>query len=78
VSLQSYPSSPLAIRRFCGRCGCQLFWEYTEATHVTYITAATLDDPGRIKPEGHMWTSKRVPWLHTADDLPQSEREPEG
>ena len=75
---QSYTSSSFAIRKFCGRCGGQLIWEYTNGTPLAYFTVGTLDHPERIAPDGHIWTSVRVPWLHTADGLPESEKEPEG
>jgi hypothetical protein len=31
----------------------------------------TSDDPARVAPSSHYWESKRLPWVHFADDLPR-------
>ena len=36
-------------------------------------TLASLDDPERIAPALHMWTSSQLSWLEIADDLPRHE-----
>jgi transposase len=35
------------------------------------IIAGTLDDQSRFAPSMHVWSSRMVPWLHLADDLPR-------
>jgi hypothetical protein len=39
------------------------------------VTIASLDDPAAVRPDHHGWTSSRIPWFDTTDDLP---RYPEG
>ena len=75
---ESYNSSSFAIRRFCGRCGGQLFYEYTGGqTPPLWITVGSLDHPEALTPERHIFAADRVPWLHLADGLPRTEGEPE-
>ena len=75
---ESYNSSSFAKRCFCGRCGGQLFYEYTtEQTPPVWVTLGSLDHPERLTPERHIFVADRVPWLHFADGLPTTEGEPE-
>jgi hypothetical protein len=37
------------------------------------VTIASLDDPERIAPAFHMWTSSQVSWLEIDDQLPRHE-----
>ena len=75
---QSYISSSFAARSFCGRCGGQLFWNYTtEQTPPVWVAVGTLDHPELLTPERHVFAADRVPWLHMADKLPRSEGDPE-
>ena len=75
---ESYESSSFAIRKFCGRCGGQLFYNYTEGqTPAVWITVGTLDRPEALTPQRHIFVADSVPWLHFADGLPRTEGEPE-
>jgi len=66
-----YRSSPRSQREFCPRCGSQLaFREGAKALSVD-LNVGTLDDPGAVRPDRHIWTDNRVPWFETADDLPR-------
>jgi hypothetical protein len=65
-----YRSSPELRRGFCPTCGASIC-TMADGDAYVYITLAGLDDPARIAPALHMWTSSRVLWLEIADDLPR-------
>ena len=66
-----YASSAYAQRDFCGACGSALIFlsEYNEQ-HVE-ITIGSHGNPKIIEPSAHFWTSHRLPWFNTADELPR-------
>jgi hypothetical protein len=35
------------------------------------VTLASLDEPAVVRPSHHIWTSSRIAWFDTADDLPR-------
>jgi hypothetical protein len=35
------------------------------------VTLGSLDDPGAVRPDDHVWTRSQVSWLRVADDLPR-------
>lgn len=65
-----YESSPGAQRGFCGRCGTQISFSADYLPGFIDITIGSLDDPALVEPTLHYWTSRRLPWLHVADQLP--------
>jgi hypothetical protein len=66
-----YPSSQKAERLFCPTCGTQLvFREPAEPDHLD-VTVASLDEPAAVRPSHHIWTTSRISWFDTADDLPR-------
>jgi hypothetical protein len=66
-----YRSSAEAERLFCRACGTQLaFRALAEPAHLD-VTLASLDDPEAARPIHHIWTSSRIGWFDTADDLPR-------
>ena len=65
------PSSAQGQRRFCGACGTHiLFWTAAEP-EIVDINLVTLDHPGQVAPQYHIWTDSRIPWFDTADQLPR-------
>ena len=74
----SYKSSSFATRSFCGRCGGQLFYNYTtNQTPPVWVTVGTLDNPESIAPQRHVFSADGVPWVHMEDGLPRTEGDPE-
>jgi hypothetical protein len=66
-----HKSSDHGERRFCRDCGSLLtFWSRNSPQFID-ITTASLDNPGDHRPDRHIWTSGRLPWLRIDDDLPQ-------
>ena len=67
-----FRSSADLRRGFCATCGASIC-TIADGDTVVCVTLASLDDPARIEPELHMWTSSRVPWLVIDDELPRHE-----
>ena len=66
-------STPRVCRTFCKRCGTSLTNRNPSQPDEIVVNAATLDEPDRIVPEQHIWTSERLSWVALADDLPEKE-----
>lgn len=73
-----YRSSVRGQREFCSRCGTQIAYRPDSPAETIDVNSATLDEPGRVRPSHHIWTSSRIPWFDTADDLPRHEAEERG
>ncbi len=73
---RSYASSSNVVRKFCPHCGGQLIFQFTDESRLVYFTVGSLDRPESVKPEQHIWTSNRLPWLHMEDGLPENAEEP--
>lgn len=67
----SYWSTAQVCRTFCERCGTSLTNRSQSRPDEVVVNAASLDEPERIAPEQHIWTSERVRWIELADGLPQ-------
>ena len=67
----TYASSPEASRGFCPACGTQICFTASYIPGLIDITIGSLDAPEALAPALHYWDSKRLPWVHFADDLPR-------
>ena len=67
-------SSPGVTRRFCDACGTPLTYESERWPGEVHIHLGTLDDPGALSPQAHVYTDEQLPWLHLADNLPRFAR----
>jgi hypothetical protein len=54
---------------FCAACGSYLVFRDAEQPHIS-VNTASFDDPGAFPPRMHIYAQSRIPWFHTADDLP--------
>jgi hypothetical protein len=70
---RTHASSATGRRQFCGECGSYLVFHSTDRPEEVSINTASLDDPGAFPPRRHIFVESRIPWFHTADDLPRSE-----
>ncbi len=53
---------------FCGECGTYLWSKYHGAPgDALFVRAGTLDKPDSVKPDVHIFTRSKLPWL----DLPK-------
>ena len=51
--------------------GCQLFFRDASEPDWVNINTASLDHPGEVPPNHHIYTRSRISWFETADDLPR-------
>jgi hypothetical protein len=64
-------SSPIGERGFCADCGTQLTMHVTHQPDTLDFTIASLDEPGRVVPEFHLFFASRIRWFDTDDDHPR-------
>ena len=69
-----YASSPPVRRTFCSRCGTTLTYFHEKRPGDIDVATATLDDPTRIEPLGHIWMDDALPWEVRAHELPRHRR----
>ena len=69
----TYASSARARRTFCANCGSYMVFTTRECPAEVSINTASFDEPGAFPPTMHIFTESRIPWFHTADDLPRYE-----
>jgi hypothetical protein len=62
------------LRRFCGRCGSPLVSEAASRPGLAFIKAGTLDDPGWLAPQAHIWCQSSQPWVKIDPALPRFEK----
>lgn len=63
-----YESSPGTRRCFCPRCGSSVA-AMVDGDPMIDISIPTLDEPERVPPRHHDWTSSQLPWLWIDDGL---------
>ncbi|HVO47953.1 MAG TPA: GFA family protein [Steroidobacteraceae bacterium] len=63
-------------RRFCPKCGTQMFSEAESRPHLIFVRAGTLDDPEVARPAMTIWTSQAPSWACLSESLPRIERQP--
>jgi hypothetical protein len=69
-TLTEYRSSARVWRGFCAACGTCLSYR-REAGGDIDVTLATLDEPGSLAPQMHVWVAEKLPWVMISDGLPQ-------
>lgn len=67
---QRYDSSASCVRYFCSRCGAHMALTTDLSPESIDITLTTLDAPQQVRPNRHIWTQSRLPWLHLDEQLP--------
>lgn len=68
---REYATSETGRRHFCSTCGSNLFFTFSSSPDVIEVLIGVLDQPGRIEPTHHVWTSTQIPWFEVADSLPR-------
>lgn len=66
-----YPSSEIAERGFCPKCGATLTYRRLDREDTISIAAACFDDPNELTPGTHIFTKSRLDWVKLDDGLPQ-------
>ena len=64
-------SSSFGRRASCAECGTPLYMQVDHQPETTDFSVATLDDPGAIAPEFHIFWSSKVGWFNPGSDLPK-------
>ena len=66
-----YKSSSHGRREFCANCGSQIAFRSTDDEATIEINVGTLDEPGAVLPEYHVYCDSQISWFETVDDLPR-------
>jgi hypothetical protein len=66
-----YKSSEHGRRGFCATCGTQIVSTHDGYPNYYELTAGSLDDPGAVTLERHVFAPDRVEWLKLCDGLPR-------
>jgi hypothetical protein len=69
-------SGNTVTRAFCGRCGSTLWGWSSAMPDGRNLSAASLDDPRRFTPAGHIFIASAQPWDHLPPGAPQFDRMP--
>jgi hypothetical protein len=67
----SFASRPGVTRTFCSACGTPLTFETRDDPADIDVTTCSLDDPGSITPNDHVFASRMLPWADLKDGLPR-------
>ena len=57
----------------CKACGIALWSEYAGFAPLRFVRVGALDDPTAIKPDIHIYTRSKVPWVTLPPDVPAFE-----
>ena len=56
---------------FCERCGVYVWSRYAGAPgDFRFVRGGTLDNPDAVRPDVHIYTRSKVPWLQLPPDAP--------
>lgn len=62
-------SGPHDIYR-CRRCGVAVWSDYGNHPAIRFVRVGTLDDPGVLRPDMHIYTRAKAPWLKLPKGTP--------
>jgi hypothetical protein len=69
-------SGNTVTRRFCARCGSQLFSDSSGRPGLTVVRVGTLDDPSAVKPGTNIWVASAPSWACVDPALEQFDGAP--
>lgn len=64
--------------RFCAECGSPVYLTFSDMPDAFTIHAASLDDPGRYKPQAVTYAVRGHAWDHLDPALPKFQKMPQG
>jgi hypothetical protein len=70
-TLTRHASSDHGWRAFCAICGTHVSSGSSRYPNYVEVTVASLDRPGEVMPQRHVYWPDRVAWVRVADDLPR-------
>ncbi len=62
---------------FCPKCGTRMWHRNVADSEWVTIKVGTLDGAANISPRGHLWVSKKQPWIILDSDLPAFDTQPD-
>ncbi|MEO8115699.1 MAG: GFA family protein [Phenylobacterium sp.] len=57
----------------CTACGTALWSDYGGRPALRFVRVATLDDPGALPPDAHIFTRSKLPWVELGEAIPAFE-----
>jgi hypothetical protein len=69
VTMPTVSGSPHEIFR-CPTCKVALWSDYGRRRVLLFVRVSTLDKPHAIKPDAHIFTRSKVPWVGLPKDVP--------
>ena len=61
-------------KKFCNKCGCQMFSFNEGRPGLVRIHAGTVNELDKIKPQGDVWVSRKIPSIKTDKTLDQFQK----
>ena len=61
---------------FCPTCGTRILHRVQSTERALSVKAGTLDDTSDLRPDLHIWTRSKQPWVVLSEGTPCFEREP--
>lgn len=78
--LKSYTSTSEAGRAklgaFCPDCGTRIYHKPEWRKGFVSVKPGTLDDTGWLRPDMHLWTDSKQPWVTIPDGVKAYEKQP--
>ena len=72
VELTAGSGRPLDIYR-CPKCQTSVWSDYGRRPGLRFVRVGTLDDPGAVKPDAHIFIRSKQPWVALPEDVPSFE-----
>lgn len=69
ISMPTDSGRPHDIYR-CPKCQTALWSDYGRRGYLLFVRVGTLDEPGRITPDVHIFTRSKLAWVGLPDDVP--------
>jgi hypothetical protein len=69
VSVPTDSGRPHDIYR-CPQCRTALWSDYGKRPKLRFLRVGTLDEAASIKPDVHIFTRSKLPWVRLPDDMP--------
>lgn len=67
---RSFQSRPEVTRSFCPSCGTPLTYGRVDTPRTVDVTVCSLDEPGGVTPQDHVYHDGKLDWVRLADGLP--------
>lgn len=72
VSMPTDSGKPHIIHR-CPKCQTALWSNYGGREEIRFVRVGTLDEPGALPPDVHIYTRSKLPWVRLPDGVPAFE-----